>query len=226
MLNRRNWLVLVILLIRVRMHRCSTSESTRSTLWSITEPNRSWPPVGAESGKTTTMSMSYECVDCNRSFDTMHAIECHCSAKGHSLYECDVCDNGRKFKNEHALEQVTDFQLINLAPVLIRDDLFIASRGYALSLQWMRWMVSRWRCERWGMYLSPRIPWSPVTSDFPMKHYRGFHRDTYCRRCDRFFKNKVAKEQVKLHPLRAHSYGLLSLNNWKAYHNFVVSPLL
>lgn len=60
--------------------------------------------------------MSYECVDCDRSFNTLLAIESHCGAKGHSQYECDACNyTGRKFKNSDALRQVdhlVDFVLI------------------------------------------------------------------------------------------------------------------
>ena len=54
--------------------------------------------------------MSYECSDCNRTFSTRQAIESHCNSMGHSRYECDVCENGRNFKNSDALEQVHHLQ--------------------------------------------------------------------------------------------------------------------
>lgn len=50
--------------------------------------------------------MFYECADCGKTFNIRQAIGYHCSAKGHSQYECDVCDTGRKFKNRDALDKV------------------------------------------------------------------------------------------------------------------------
>ncbi|KAF8629322.1 hypothetical protein AX15_003505 [Amanita polypyramis BW_CC] len=49
--------------------------------------------------------MSYECADCDRSFDTNQGIESHCNAKDHSMYECSICGGERTYKNEHSLDQ-------------------------------------------------------------------------------------------------------------------------
>lgn len=110
--------------------------------------------------------MSHECVDCNRSFDTMHAIECHCSAKGHSQYECDVCTNGRKFKNGHALEQVTNLRLISsTSPNPYRS---IHSTKRLPTLSAMNVMNGSKMTMREMRYVSLAML-SPTASDFPLK---------------------------------------------------------
>ncbi|KAM6501681.1 hypothetical protein JOM56_001658 [Amanita muscaria] len=45
--------------------------------------------------------MTYECVDCNRTFKTDHGVLAHCKAKDHECYNCELCDDGELvFKNE------------------------------------------------------------------------------------------------------------------------------
>ncbi|KAL9712286.1 hypothetical protein Ac2012v2_005363 [Leucoagaricus gongylophorus] len=47
--------------------------------------------------------MTYQCLDCNRIFTSIGAIQSHSRAKGHGIPECGLCD--RIFVDEHALDQ-------------------------------------------------------------------------------------------------------------------------
>ena len=54
------------------------------------------------------VTMSYECADCNRSFNTDRGVLAHCRAKGHDCYQCDLCDDEDiVFKNEDQLDEVS-----------------------------------------------------------------------------------------------------------------------
>lgn len=70
-------------------------------------------------------AMSYECLDCDRTFSTSEGVESHSRAKGHFIPECKECN--RIFVDENALNNVSD---INIYPWFISVDLrhLIASR--------------------------------------------------------------------------------------------------
>ncbi|KXN82124.1 hypothetical protein AN958_03178 [Leucoagaricus sp. SymC.cos] len=56
--------------------------------------------------------MSYECLDCDRTFSSVGAVQSHARAKGHSIPECEQCD--RIFVNENALDNTDLFTLENI----------------------------------------------------------------------------------------------------------------
>lgn len=75
--------------------------------------------------------MSYECLDCNRTFSSILGAQSHSRAKGHSLPECKECE--RIFVNENALRNVSNVDVLYLN--------YVEGQSFSRSISTMHWFI-------------------------------------------------------------------------------------